>query len=68
MTFIPNKFVDISGAALEAKLEAIKCFDSQLKEFPHPRSIEGIKALASYRGVTIGVAAAEAFMVIRSIS
>lgn len=67
MTFVPNKFVDISGADLESKLLAMNCFASQLRDFPNPRSIEGIKALSAFRGTTIGVEAAEAFMVIRTI-
>ena len=63
-TFIPNAFVDISSE-LETKLEAMKCHASQLREYPHPRSITAIKALAMHRGSTICKQYAEAFMVIR---
>ena len=62
--FIPNAFVDISNE-LETKLEAMKCHASQLREYPHPRSLEAIKALAMHRGTTICRPYAEAFMVIR---
>lgn len=64
--FIPNTYVDISDY-LEKKLEAMKHFTTQLKEFPHPRSLEAIESLAKLRGSTVGVKAAEAFSLIRRI-
>lgn len=64
--FIPNLWVDISEE-LEGKIAAMECYKSQLHDFPHPRSLEAIKALARYRGSTVGVQAAEAFMLIRGI-
>jgi LmbE family N-acetylglucosaminyl deacetylase len=62
--FIPNVYVDIS-MYLNKKLEAMKCFRSQICEFPNPRSIEAITALAKYRGSTMGTLAAEVFMLVR---
>ncbi len=64
--FIPNVWVDISKT-LEAKLKAMAEYKLELKEFPHPRSLEAISALAKMRGATVGVEAAEAFMLIREI-
>lgn len=64
--FIPTSFVNIENT-LEAKLEAMQCFKSQLKAFPNPRSLETIEALAKFRGATVGFKAAEAFMIIRQI-
>ncbi len=64
--FLPNVYNDISDY-LDVKLEVIKCFESQLSDFPNPRSVEAIEALAKYRGSTISVNAAEAFMLIRKI-
>ncbi len=64
--FIPTVFVDIT-ATLSRKLEAMRCYTTQLTEFPHPRSLAGIETLARFRGVTVGVPAAEAFMLIREI-
>ena len=64
--FMPNVYVDISGA-LETKLKAMAEYKSELKEFPHPRSLEAISALAKVRGATVGVEAAEAFRLIREI-
>ncbi|NLN49149.1 MAG: PIG-L family deacetylase, partial [Clostridiales bacterium] len=64
--FIPNVFNDISEF-LDSKLEAMKIYESQLADFPNPRSLVAIEALAGYRGSTINVNAAEAFMLIREI-
>lgn len=64
--FIPNVFVDISGT-LEIKLKAMSEYRSELRKFPHPRSLEAITALAKLRGSAIGVKAAEAFMLVREI-
>ena len=64
--FIPNVFVDISGT-LEIKLKAMSEYRSELRKFPHPRSLEAITALAKLRGSAIGVKAAEAFMLIREL-
>lgn len=64
--FIPNVYVDIS-AYLSQKLQAVKIYQSQLSEFPNPRSIEAVEALAKYRGCSVNVKAAEAFMLIRQI-
>ncbi len=64
--FIPNVYVDVTGF-IDKKIEAMKLYESQLADFPNPRSLEAIEALAKYRGSTINVKAAEAFMLIREI-
>lgn len=65
--FVPNHFVNV-GEYFTKKLEALECFKTQLKEFPHPRSIKAITALASLRGATVGIDKAEAFVVERQIA
>lgn len=64
--FVPNVWVDITDT-IDKKLEAMKCYQSQLYDFPHPRSLEAIEALSKLRGSTICVNNAESFMLIRSI-
>jgi len=64
--FIPNVFVDITRFIYN-KIEAMKHYKSQLKEFPHSRSVEVIQSLAKYRGASVGKKAVEAFMLIRKI-
>lgn len=64
--FRPNHFVDVS-AYMDQKLAALQAYEEELRPFPHPRSIEAVKALASWRGASVGLKAAEAFMTVRSI-
>ncbi len=64
--FIPNFYVDISDE-LEGKINAMKIYDSEIDEVPFPRSIENIKALATYRGCSCGRRYAEAFYIVKSI-
>lgn len=64
--FIPNVFVDIS-AYFNLKIRAMQFYESQIKNFPHTRSVETFEALAKYRGSTIGVQRAESFILERLI-
>lgn len=64
--FIPTVYNDINGF-LDLKLSAMECFTAQVQEYPQPRSAEALRALAMYRGSTMGMHAAEAFMLIREI-
>lgn len=64
--FIPTVYEDISDA-VEKKLNAMNIFQSQLADFPAARSLGAIEALARYRGTTVNVMAAEAFMLIREV-
>lgn len=65
--FIPTVFVDINDF-ISAKLKAFSHYTTQIKTFPHPRSIEAIECLAKLRGSTVGYENAEAFMLIREIA
>lgn len=60
--FHPTRFVDITDH-LDTKLAALACYDTEVRPFPHPRSIEAVTALARVRGSTAGCYAAEAFTV-----
>ena len=64
--FSPNKYINIS-TTLERKIDALKVYKTEMKPFPHPRSIKSVRALAQLRGSSIGVEAAEAFDVILDI-
>ena len=65
--FIPNIFNDVTNF-IEEKLEIMALYKSELSKWPKPRSIEAVRALSQYRGITIGVPHAEAFMLCREIS
>jgi len=62
--FIPNVFEDISDY-LEKKKEALSFFTTQIHPFPDLRSLETVEALAKFRGATVNVKAAEAFVLVR---
>lgn len=64
--FIPNHFVDISEF-MESKLEIMKIYESEIGEHPFPRSLDNMRALATFRGASVGVHYAEAFQLIKSI-
>lgn len=64
--FRPNVFVDI-GETLEIKVQAMQLYESEARPFPHPRSPEALRAIARRWGSMIGVEAAEAFQLIRSV-
>lgn len=64
--FIPNVYSNISDF-LDKKIEIMRIYESELQESPLPRSIENIRALAQFRGATVGVKYAEAFMLLRDL-
>ncbi|OHA42083.1 MAG: hypothetical protein A3H68_03195 [Candidatus Taylorbacteria bacterium RIFCSPLOWO2_02_FULL_46_40] len=64
--FVPTTYINITET-LEDKLKAMSCYKSELKNYPHPRSLEGIMVLAKKRGIESGLLAAEAFIIIREI-
>lgn len=64
--FCPNVYVDISDY-YQKKEDAMNCYVSELCEFPHPRSLEGMDVLSKTRGMTVGMQRAEAFMLIRKV-
>lgn len=63
--YIPNVWSDITDT-IDLKLQAMDCFKTQVREFPHPRSLEAIEALSKFRGSTVCVNNAESFMLMRS--
>ena len=64
--FVPNYFVDISKY-MDKKIEAMKIYDTELGEFPFPRSIKNMEALSVVRGAMCGTQHAEGFRVIKMI-
>ena len=64
--FSPNYWVDIDRY-LSIKLEALAAYKEECREFPHPRSTKGVETLAAWRGCTVGVVSAEAFVAGRII-
>jgi LmbE family N-acetylglucosaminyl deacetylase len=65
-SFRPSVFVDITET-LETKIEALACYDTETRKFPHPRSAEALRAIATRWGSVAGLPAVEAFELIRSV-
>jgi LmbE family N-acetylglucosaminyl deacetylase len=66
ISFSPDVYFDIEDF-IDIKLEAMKKYYSELCEYPHPRSLEGIKLNAQYNGMRVGKKYVEAFKCIRII-
>ena len=64
--FQPNWFVDISDQ-WERKREALVVYSSEMRDWPHARSLEAVEHLARWRGAQVGVEAAEAFCLLRQL-
>ena len=66
-SFIPNLYISLSDMEFQTKINALKAYQSELREFPHSRSLDSIKFLAKLRGSQVGLNMAEAFEIIRKI-
>lgn len=64
--FKPNVFVDVSPY-LKQKLEILSIFESEVQDFPFPRSLKALQSLAYVRGAQSNSEAAEAFLLIKEI-
>jgi len=53
LSFSPDTFFDISDT-MNLKIEAMKKYNSELCEYPHPRSLEGLELNAKYQGMRVG--------------
>ena len=64
--FNHNLIIDISDQ-IEAKLDALRLYKSQIDENDGPRSIDAVRALAKFRGSQAGFPYGEAMYIIRQI-
>ncbi len=65
--FRPQKWVELTPEDVAVKLAALEAYGQELRPWPHPRSVRAVTALIEYRGTQVGVAAAEAFEVLRRV-
>ncbi len=64
--FTPNVFEDISRT-IEVKLEALKMYESEIRKYPHPRSLRALNIIAQRWGIVVGKEYVEPFALIRRI-
>ena len=65
--FEPNHYELLIEEEVQRKWEALACYGSEIREFPHPRSRLGVETLARYRGMQVGMQYAEAYKIIRNL-
>jgi len=66
--FAPNYFEVLESKDVAMKWKSLACYGTEIRKYPHPRSQEGVDAMAKFRGMQSGVAYAEAYRVIRTIA
>jgi LmbE family N-acetylglucosaminyl deacetylase len=64
LSFSPDTFFEVE---IENKQKAMSIYKSELREFPHPRSLEGIELNAKYWGMRVGKKYVEAFKTVRKL-
>lgn len=65
-SYVPDTWVDIS-ATLDRKLAAMACYRTELRDWPHPRSLHGLRVKAEAAGAQVACPAAETFVTIRRV-
>lgn len=65
--FTPNVFVDITGEWAERKYRAMEAYKTELREYPHPRSIKTLEFFDRAVGLQVGLECAESFVLHREI-
>lgn len=64
--FQPTSFVDISDQ-LKTKTDALSVYETELREPPHPRTVDTVRKNAEVWGSKAGVSAAEPFELLREV-
>lgn len=64
--FVPNWFVDVT-TTIDRKVAAFACYETERRDFPHPRSERALRAHAEFFGASVGCAYAEPFVLIRGV-
>jgi LmbE family N-acetylglucosaminyl deacetylase len=65
--FVPNWFVDVT-ATIDRKLEAFACFETERRDYPHPRNDRALRAHAEFYGASVGCEYAEPFVLVRNVA
>ncbi len=65
-SFTPDTWIDIE-ASIDRKIEAMRCYESEIRDYPHPRSLEALRAQARFWGTQACRSYAEVFQTIRRV-
>ncbi|MDP3396785.1 MAG: PIG-L deacetylase family protein [Methanoregula sp.] len=64
--FMPTMYVDVSDQ-IESKIAALSEYKTEMREYPHSRSLESVRIISQYWGNRVGLHFAEPFTLIRRI-
>jgi len=64
--FVPNWFVDVTET-IQRKIDAFACYETEQREFPHPRNEKALRACAQFYGANVGCEYAEPFVLVRGV-
>jgi LmbE family N-acetylglucosaminyl deacetylase len=64
--FVPNWFVEVTGT-IERKVAAFAHYETERREYPHPRSERAIRAASEFYGASCGCEHAEPFVLVRGL-
>ena len=64
--FLANVYMDIEQYA-QSKYAALAEYCTELRDYPHPRSLEAIEKLDEAIGLTVGLKRAESFVLLRRV-
>lgn len=64
----PDCYFKVSNEDIDSAVKALECYKSEIRTWPHPRSINALKASFKLRGSECGYEAAEVFEVLRIIN
>lgn len=59
-------YYDITDT-IDKKIEVLKLYDKEMREWPHTRSYQNISTIAMYYGSQVGLKFAEAFELVRAV-
>jgi LmbE family N-acetylglucosaminyl deacetylase len=65
-SLLPNLFVDVADT-LDTKIAAMECYETELRDYPHPRSSRALRERAAFWGSQVGCGSAEPFRILRQV-
>jgi len=65
-SFTPNVFIEVSDT-IKIKLDSLSMYDSEMRPYPHSRSIRSIEVFSQYWGNRVCRESCEPFVLIRTI-
>ena len=63
----PHLYMRLTEDDVKAAIDALVCYEGEIRDWPHPRSAEALEHRLRLRGVECGVDAAEVFEVLRMV-